>query len=125
MVDDWFLRHEYLADPDLSVSRGPALDREPGLGELTLTGFLHEVASRFASHEAAVLHGEDGTAQRWSYADLLEQSRAVAKALIACGLGKGERVGVLMTNRPEFLAAVFGTALAGGVAAPICWTGRC
>ena len=33
-----------------------------------------------------------------------------------CGIGKDARVGVLMTNRPEWLAAVFGTSLAGGVA---------
>ena len=41
-------------------------------------------------------------------------------ARTACGgVGKGSRVGILMTNRPEFLAAVFGTALAGGVAVPL------
>src|SRR3546814_16292531 len=39
----------------------------------------------------------------------------VAKALIASGLDKAGRVGILMTNRPEYLSAVFGTALAGGV----------
>ena len=43
----------------------------------------------------------------------------VAKALVAGGLGKGERVGVLMTNRAEFLSAVFGSAMAGGVAVPL------
>src|SRR3546814_1536062 len=39
----------------------------------------------------------------------------VAKALIACGGSKDSRVGVLMTNRPEYLAAVFGCGLAGAV----------
>ena len=53
----------------------------------------------------------------WSYAELWDRSNAVARSLVACGIGKGERVGVLMTNRPEFLSAVFGTLLAGGVAA--------
>jgi fatty-acyl-CoA synthase len=56
--------------------------------------------------------------ERWSYRELWDSARAVAKSLAACGLGKGERVGVLMINRAEFLAAVFGTALAGGVAVP-------
>ena len=41
----------------------------------------------------------------------------VARALVASGLGKDGRVGILMTNRPEHVAAAFGTALAGGVAA--------
>jgi fatty-acyl-CoA synthase len=43
----------------------------------------------------------------------------VARALVACGVGKDGRVGVLMTNRPEHLAAAFGTALAGGVIVPL------
>ena len=40
----------------------------------------------------------------------------MARALKACGVGKGERVGLLMTNRLEFVSGLFGTALAGGVA---------
>jgi fatty-acyl-CoA synthase len=119
MGDEWMMLHDYIVDPGLSVSRGPALEVEPGLGELTLAGFLRDVTTRFADREAAVLHGEDGSVERWSYADLWERSRAVGKALVARGLGKGERVGIVMTNRLEFLSAVFGTALAGGVAAPL------
>ena len=57
--------------------------------------------------------------ERWSYRDLWDRSVEVAKALVACGLGKGERVGVLMTNRAEFLSAVFGSALAGGTSVPL------
>src|SRR5206468_1170506 len=50
-----------------------------------------------------------------SYAELWARSVEVAKALIAAGAGKDARIGVLMTNRPEYLASVFGIALAGGV----------
>ena len=53
---------------------------------------------------------------RWTYAELWERAIEVARALRACGVGKDGRVGVLMTNRPEWLAAVFGISLAGGVA---------
>lgn len=119
MGNDWLLLHQYVSDPALSLSRGPALESEPGLGALTLGGFLGEVAQRFGPREALVQAGPHGTPERWTYADLRDRSHTVARALIACGLGKGERVGVLMTNRAEFLAAVFGTALAGGVAAPL------
>ena len=35
---------------------------------------------------------------------------------VRCGVGKDTRVGVLMTNRPEWLSAFFGISLAGGVA---------
>jgi fatty-acyl-CoA synthase len=103
----------------LSVVHGAPLDEEPGLGELTLTGFIRTVTSRYADREALVERLADGTALRWTYRTLWERSLEVAKALVACGLGKGERVGVLMTNRAEFLSATFGTALAGGVATPL------
>ncbi len=35
--------------------------------------------------------------------------------MIACGIGKDGRVGILMTNRPEWIAGFFGVGLAGGV----------
>jgi fatty-acyl-CoA synthase len=99
----------------LSLARGIPLTEEDGIGALTLGGYLKEVATRFGPREAAVMRSEDGI-QRWSYDDLWSHSVAVARALLACGVGKGTRVGVLMTNRLEFLSSVFGTALAGGVA---------
>lgn len=113
------LNHTFVADPALAVSRGLPLGAEPGLGELTLCGFLREVTGRFAQREALVHRLADGSQERWSYTELWDRSVAVARSLIGCGLGKGERVGVLMTNRAEFLSAVFGTALAGGVATPL------
>ncbi|MWA02491.1 AMP-binding protein [Actinomadura sp. LD22] len=99
----------------LSVVTGPPLSEEPGLGPLTLPGFLREVTQMYGDREAVVARGPSGTV-RWTYADLWERAMEVARALRACGLGKDGRVGVLMTNRPEWLAAVFGTSLAGGVA---------
>ncbi|WP_293683226.1 AMP-binding protein, partial [uncultured Phenylobacterium sp.] len=68
--------------------------------------------------EALVLREGDNVV-RWSYDTLWRHSMDVARALVACGVGKGTRVGILQTNRPEFLASLFGTALAGGVASTI------
>ncbi len=103
-----------------SIVHGIALESEPGLGELTLPGFIRAVTQRYPDREALVQQqGVSGEAVRWSYGELWQQSVAVAKSLIACGLGKGERVGILMSNRAEFLSATFGTALAGGVATPL------
>ena len=103
----------------VSVVTGPPLSEEPGLGALTLPGFLQEVTEAFGPREAIVHRRPDGVVERWSYAQLHDHAQNVAKALVACGLCKGEHVGVLMTNRAEFLSSVFGVALAGGVAAPI------
>ena len=98
-----------------SIVSGPPLSAEPGLGSLTLPGFLREVTAMYGEREALALHTTEGIT-RWTYADLWERAIEVARALRACGVGKDGRVGVLMTNRPEWIAAVFGTSLAGGVA---------
>ncbi|MGB8363001.1 MAG: class I adenylate-forming enzyme family protein [Rhizomicrobium sp.] len=102
----------------MSIFHGIPLSEEPGLGALTLGGYLKEVTTRFGSREALAIRVGDGM-ERWSYDELWARSQAVARALIACGVGKGTRVGVLTTNRMEFLSGVFGTALAGGVAATL------
>ena len=112
------------SDPDLSpdlpssLVRGVPLEEGPPHGTLTLGGFLTEVTERFAGREALVFH-EGEEVIRWSYVDLQDQATDVARSLLALGAVKGARVGVLMTNRPEFIAAVFGIALAGGIAVPL------
>jgi acyl-CoA synthetase (AMP-forming)/AMP-acid ligase II len=102
-------------DPSLSRVRGIPLAEEQGIGALTIPGYLREVCERHAHREALVIHHQDRI-ERWTYQDLWTRSMDVARALIASGVGKDNRVGILMTNRPEYLSAVFGTALAGGVA---------
>ncbi|MGY1867876.1 AMP-binding protein [Nocardia gipuzkoensis] len=99
----------------VAIATGPPLSDEPGLGPLTLPGFLREVTERYGGREALVAHTDTGVI-RWTYAELWERATEVARALRACGVGKDSRVGVLMTNRPEWLSAVFGASLAGAVA---------
>jgi len=103
---------------DLSIVRGISLSEEQGIGSLTLGRYVREIAARYGPREAAMIR-LDGKVERWTYDDLLARSREVAKALVASGVGKGTRVGILVTNRLEFLSCVFGTAMAGGVANPI------
>src|SRR5262245_39904847 len=93
-----------------SIASGVPLNEEPGLGTLTLPGFLRDVTGRFAEREALVLRTPEGV-ERWTYAALWDRSVEVARALIACGAGRDTRVGIMMTNRPEWIAAMFGTAL--------------
>lgn len=87
-------------------------------GALTLGGFLCEAAAAHGPREAIVSFDADGRLG-WSYDDLENASRAVARGLIAAGLSPGERVGVLMGNRPSWVASAFGVALAGGVLVPL------
>lgn len=102
----------------LSIVHGIPLSEETGIGPLTLGRYVREIAARFGPREAAMI-ALDGETTRWTYDDLLARSVEVAKALIACGTGKGTRVGILVTNRLEFLSSAFGAALAGCVANPI------
>ena len=102
----------------LSIHSGIPLSEEPGLGPLTIPAYAREITSRHAASEAMVIHAPHGV-ERWTYAKLWDQSLQVAKALIAAGVNKDTRVGILMANRPEYFAVAFGTALAGGVIVPL------
>lgn len=103
----------------LSIVHGPALDSEAPLGVLTLPGFLQQSFERFGSREALIGRSDGGGENRWTYESVWTAARRVATALLRGGVGKGQRVGVLMTNRPEWVIAVFGIAMCGGVAVPL------
>jgi acyl-CoA synthetase (AMP-forming)/AMP-acid ligase II len=98
----------------LSIVHGAPLSHERVLGPLTIAGYAREVTKRFGDREAVVMRGPEGRIS-WSYAELWSRSVEIAKALIAAGAGKDARIGLLMTNRPDYIASVFGIALAGGV----------
>lgn len=99
---------------ELAIVRGIPLSEEPRLGALTLPGFLREVTDRHAAREALVMPQPGGPAERWTYRDLWQRSVDIARALLACGTGRDARVGILMTNRLEWVASCFGISLAGG-----------
>jgi fatty-acyl-CoA synthase len=96
-----------------STIRGIPLSDEP-LGALTLGGFLSEVCSKNADKEALVFHPASGPVVRITYAQVWTEAFAVAQRLVARGVTKETRVGLLATNSPEWITAMFGIALAGG-----------
>lgn len=96
-----------------SIIHGRPLADEK-LGALTLGGFLREVCAANAAKEALVFHLPNGEVVRRSYAQVWDEALTVARALVARGVTKETRVGLLVTNRPEWVTAMFGIALAGG-----------
>jgi acyl-coenzyme A synthetase/AMP-(fatty) acid ligase len=94
-----------------STIRGIPL-ADDSLGALTLGGFAREVCQKYGPKEALVFHTSSGVIRR-SYDDVWREACLVARALIARGATKETRVGLLATNRPEWISAMFGIALSG------------
>ena len=62
---------------------------------------------------------------RMSYGDLAHRAGQVAAALRARGIGRGDRVGLLVNNRIEWLEIFFGAAALGAVVVPFStWSKR-
>jgi long-chain acyl-CoA synthetase len=90
-------------DPDVRHSIAPYPDK-------TLLDYLDGLARDHARDTALLFKGST-----MSYGQLDEESTAFAAALSGLGVGKGDRVAVLLPNCPQFLVAEFGIWKAGAV----------
>jgi len=99
----------------LSELRGTALSEEPGIGALTIPGLIRQLAENFGENEAICWRDLAGNDQHWTYTQLLSESEKVARSLAALGVSKGSRIGILVSNRPEWLFCLFGAAMTGSV----------
>jgi fatty-acyl-CoA synthase len=107
--------------PTATTFEGSPVDSADGVGSLTFAGFLAEVVNLHGSDEAIVFDDAllGGSTVRWSYERLGSEARRVARSLLAAGITSGDTVAIVMGNRPEAIAAIFGAALVGAVAAPV------
>ncbi len=78
---------------------------------MNLKQMLEQAVERYAGKTAIVM-GE----RKLSYAELDEAANKVANALVGMGVGKGDRVAMLLANSPEVVATYFGVVKAGGIA---------
>ncbi|MER6977745.1 class I adenylate-forming enzyme family protein [Streptomyces carpinensis] len=76
------------------------------LGDVPLRG-----AALWGDSEAIVFPGT-----RWTYPELAEQAERTARSLLALGVRPGDHVAVLMSNSPDFVRCLFGSAMIGAVA---------
>ncbi|MEJ8857020.1 class I adenylate-forming enzyme family protein [Variovorax robiniae] len=75
--------------------------------------FEHARATR-ASHDAIVCEG-----RRWSYAQTGDAGDRLASAFAARGIARGDRVLILIGNRPEFLFVLLALQRIGAIAVPV------
>ena len=80
----------------------------------TLGGLLDEIAARDPDAEAVVFRG-----QRLTYGALRAGMDTVARALLGLGVRHGDRVALLLPNRPEWLIGAFAAAKAGAMTVAI------
>ncbi|MFA5316269.1 MAG: AMP-binding protein [Dehalococcoidales bacterium] len=72
-------------------------------------------AAREYDTKTAIVYGE----RRLTYHELECDSNRMAYALKGLGVGKGDRVAMLLNNNPEFVIVFFGIAKIGAIAVPL------
>lgn len=92
-------------------------DTDVPLLEETIGQNFERVVARFPFHdaliEAAAVPGAD--ARRWSYTKLNDDVDRLARALLALGVAKGERIGIWSPNCAEWTILQYATAKIGAV----------
>jgi fatty-acyl-CoA synthase len=97
------------------MSPSPAIDHGPPSGPLldeTIGANLERTVARLGGRPALVSCHQG---LRYSYAELDAEVDRVARALIAAGLGKGDRLGIWSPNRAEWALIQYATAKIGVV----------
>ena len=102
----------------------PALRKEVLFGDRLVRCFVQRPASLHSMWHNAVTHCAERDAvacgeHRWSYGQADVQVRAIAAGLAERGVGKGERVALLLGNQPAFVFTLFALQRLGAIAVPI------
>jgi fatty-acyl-CoA synthase len=97
------------ADPALSYTAGPT---GPALLEQTIGDNLDAAVAAWGDREALV---DRAQGVRMTYAELGAEVDRLARALLAAGLGKGDRIGIWSPNTAEWVLTQFATAKVGAI----------
>ncbi|WP_333890328.1 class I adenylate-forming enzyme family protein [Mycolicibacterium gadium] len=84
-----------------------------------MPSMLAELVERFGPADFVVSSDGAGTDERITYAEVGERSAEMARRLLAAGVTKGSRVGILAPNGPDFAVAFLATTRIGAVVVPI------
>ena len=87
-------------------------ETEPPLIEQTIGDNFDATVARFPDREALV---DVAQGRRWTYAQLQEDVDRLARALMAVGVAKGDRVGIWAPNCSEWTLTQYATAKIGAI----------
>jgi crotonobetaine/carnitine-CoA ligase len=82
--------------------------------ERTLSAMLRRQADRFGERPLLAIAGSE-----WRHRDAAAAASTRAAALRAAGIGRGDRVAIMCTNRVELLEVFLGCGWAGAVSVPV------
>ncbi|MEX1670074.1 long-chain-fatty-acid--CoA ligase [Zhongshania guokunii] len=86
------------------------------LASRTFSELIRHYAATQPDYPALIFKGRHS-----SYNDLEKQSNAIANTLLAAGMRKGSRVGILAKNSDQYLKILIGTAHIGAVTVGLNW----
>jgi acetyl-CoA synthetase len=111
---DWFRKYDRVLD----TSRGVEWSEWFPGGKLNIAWNCldRHVAS---GNPACIWEGEDGAVRRLTFAQLAEDVNRLANGLGALGLGKGDRVALVMPMVPEVITILYACFKLGVIVAPI------
>ena len=81
------------------------------LGQYTFPQILSRQAERLGSDRTAIREKAYGIWQTYNWRDYLRYTKLVALGLISLGLKRGENVGLILDNHPEWLFSELGRVL--------------
>ncbi|MHB8244255.1 MAG: AMP-binding protein [Acidimicrobiales bacterium] len=99
------------------MTRPPSLAYASGVSEVPLLGEtiganLERSVARCGANEALV---DVPSGRRWTYAELDDAVNVLARALLARGIAKGDRVGIWSPNCAEWVLTQYATAKIGAI----------
>ena len=95
--------------PQLSFFRGPT---EPALLNLSMGQLLEEQANKFPDRDAIIT---PGTNARYTFLELNDRSKVVARGLVAMGVQSGDRIGIFSGNCERYIELFFAVCRIGAV----------
>lgn len=93
----------------LSIVYGPT---QPELLEITLGELLSLQSLQYGDYECLVF---PWTGARWTYADLDDEANRVARGMLAFGIKKGDRIGIMTGNYEQYISVFFAAARVGAI----------